>query len=132
MLLITYCAATGNTPSPRSIIRQLGYERDPGGALVAVAREPVRLAARVPAVARPAAAVAALERFVLRPLAAAVADTAALGARCGGPPSSLFQGRELGLAPGEIGLLLDDLGPELHLLGAVLDERDDAASYMFR
>ena len=132
MLLITYCAATGNTPSPRSIIRQLGYERDPGGALVAVAREPVRLAARVPAVARPAAPVAALERRVLRgPLAAAVADAAPFQARGRRPPSPLLQGRELGLAPGEVGLLLHDLGPELHLLGAVLDERDDAAPYRF-
>ena len=113
-------------------MQQLGYERNPGSALVAVAREPVRLAARFPAVARPAAAVAALERFVLRPLAAAVADAAALGARRGGPPSPLLQGRELGLAPGEIGLLPQNLRAQLDLLGAVLDERDDAASYMFR
>ena len=97
-----------------------------------MAREPVRLAARVPAVARPAAPVAALERRVLRgPLAAAVADAAAFQARGRRPPSPLLQGRELGFSPREVGLLLHDLGPQLHLLGAILDERDDAASYRF-
>ncbi len=116
------------------IIRQLlGYERYPGGAFISMTGEPVRLAARVPAVPGPAAAVAALERRVLRgPLAAAVADTAALGARCGGPPSPLFQGRELGLAPGEVGLLLHDLGPQLHLFRAVLNQGHYTASYRFR
>ena len=116
-----------------AIMQQLGYERDPGGALVAVAREPVRLAARVPAIARPAAAVAALERRVLRrPLAAAVADAAPFQARGRRPASPLLQGRELGLAPGEIGFFAQNLRAQLHLFRAVLDERDDAASYMFR
>ena len=86
----------------------------------------------VPAVPGPAAAVAALERRVLRgPLAAAVADAAPFQARGRRPASPLLQGRELGLAPGEVGLLPQNLRAQLHLFRAVLDERDDTASYRF-